>query len=135
MKHPQSWLTTKTIPGRIFFAVTANMILFMVLFFFEGGAFPYGEIHSDRFLINSPISDNTYEVPGWWFWTSYWHGIATSISVSLFFVAVGSYETISSIRGGRRRDAIDYAVLTVLGAVLSAFVVFVAAEIAINGGA
>jgi len=111
------------------------MILFMVLFFFEGGAFPYGEIHSDRFLINSAISDNTYEVPGWWFWTSYWHGIATSISVSLFFVVAGSYETIISLREGCRRDAIDYAVIAVIGAVLSVFAVFVAADIAINGGA
>lgn len=135
MKHPQSWLTTKTIPGRIFFALTANMILFIALFFFEGGAFPYGEIHSDRFLIHSAVSDDIYDVPGWWFWTSYWHGTATSISVSLFFVATGSYEAIISIREGRRRDAIDYAAVAVLGAVLSIFVVYAAVDIATIRGA
>ncbi len=117
-------------PRRIFFALTANMILFIVLFFFKGGAFPYGEVHSDRLLINSAISNETYEVPGWWFWTSYWHGFATSMSVSLFFVAGGAYETINSIREGCRRDAIDYAVITILGFVLSIFVVFVAIGIA-----
>jgi hypothetical protein len=111
------------------------MILYLVLLFFESGAFPYGEIHSDRFLIHTPVSEDIYDVPGWWFWTSYWHGFATSISVSLFFVAAGSYEAVISIREERRRDAIDYAILAVLGVVLSIFVVFVAVDIAINGGA
>jgi hypothetical protein len=86
-----------TLSTAIFFLIVANMFLYFVLgIFFDGGAFPYGEIEQGRFWVDN--NDGRREVSEAWFRFTFWQGIGAWSGLGLFF-AVNSTRELFRTRG------------------------------------
>lgn len=92
-------LKSGSISQTIFYLICANALVSFVLgIFFDGGAFPWGEIRGDQFLIVN--NQGTKEVSGSWFWFTYWQGLSAWISIGLFFVIGSVYDLAHLSRKG-----------------------------------
>ena len=95
--------------------VWANFFLFGVLAgFFEGGAFPWGEIIGSNYYVSSNIGE--FEVSADWFWVSYWQGLSAWAGAGLFGVGAFLRQVISDVKRDDQRAAIRsaYGLLFVL---------------------
>jgi len=99
LKPAAELLDGDTIARRFFFVVVGNLFLFFAVgVFFNGGAFPYGEIAADIYVVDSGARSSAQVVPAWWFWTTFWHGLMTSLSISALGFVVGTYEAVRASR-------------------------------------
>ena len=77
--------------------VMANYFLFGVLAgFFEGGAFPWGEIIGSNYYVISNIGE--FEVSADWFWISYWQGLSAWAGAGLYGVGTILHKLIQDTR-------------------------------------
>lgn len=112
----------------IFFLIVANMILFFILgIFFDGGAFPYGEIEGGRFWIDN--NDGRREVSEAWFRFTFWQGIGAWSGLGLFF-AVNSTRELFRTRGFSNLS--KALVLSIAFYAWTLFIVLIATDIASN---
>lgn len=78
-------------------AVLANFILFAVLaMFFEGGAFPWGEIIGGNYYVTSNIGE--FQVSGDWFWISYWQGLSAWTGAGIYGIGAFLHKLIADAR-------------------------------------
>jgi hypothetical protein len=95
--------------------VFANLFLFVVLaMFFEGGAYPWGEIIGSNYYVSSNIGE--FEVSADWFWISYWHGLSAWAGAGIYGVGAFLSKVISDVRRDDQREAVRsaYGLLFVL---------------------
>ena len=109
--------------------VFANFILLTVLaMFFEGGAYPWGEIIGSNYYVISNIGD--FEVSADWFWISYWQGLSAWAGAGVYGLGAFLSKVISDVKRDDQREAVRsaYGLLFVLAWL--AFVLWDAARIA-----
>jgi hypothetical protein len=88
----------------ITYVVVANFILFAVLaVFFEGGAFPWGEINDGRFSVSSNIV--VAQVSQFWFWFTFWQGLSAWAGAGIYAVINFASEAIKAEDEKRKADA------------------------------
>ena len=92
-------------PGKYFtYIVVSNFILFGVLaVFFEGGAFPWGEIKGGNFYVSSNIATAT--VSSSWFWLTYWQGLSAWAGMGIYGVVRFALEAINAEDENREVEA------------------------------
>lgn len=107
----------------------ANFFLLAVLaLYFEGGAYPWGEIIGSNYYVISNMGE--FEVSADWFWVSYWHGLSAWAGAGLYGVGAFLHQVISNVKRDDQRQAVRsaYGLLFVL--VWLTFVAWDAARIA-----
>lgn len=78
-------------------AVFANIFLFAVLaIFFEGGAYPWGEIQGGNYYVISNIGE--FKVSADWFWISYWQGLSAWAGAGIYGVGALLHKLITDAR-------------------------------------
>ena len=88
--------------------VFANFFLFAVLaMFFEGGAYPWGEIIGSNYYVSSNIGE--FEVSADWFWISYWQGLSAWAGAGLYGVGAFLHKVISDAKRDDQREAVRSA--------------------------
>lgn len=94
-----------TFSGIVGFIVAANMYLFFLLaFFFDGGAFPWGEISGARYWIDANMRET--EVSESWFWFSYWQGLTAWAGAGIYGVGAFGFKFLKSIRDDQAKQAL-----------------------------
>ncbi len=113
----------------ILYLIAGNMFL-LILFgiFLNGAAFPYGEIRGDEYWIVN--NDGARAVSGWWFWTTFWHGSATTLCLVLFLLAEGLAQLVRAVRARKLSDIAVFTLWAIGGAVGVRFMVMAALSIA-----
>jgi hypothetical protein len=102
--------------------VWVNMWLLAVLaLFFEGGAYPWGEIIGSNYYVISNIGE--FEVSRDWFWISYWQGLSAWAGAGIYGVGAFLRKLIQDAKRDDQREAVRSAfgllfVLAWLGFVL-----------------
>ncbi len=95
--------------------IFANFCLLTVLaMFFEGGAYPWGEIIGGNYYVMSNIGE--FEVSADWFWVSYWQGLSAWAGAGLYGVGAFLHKVISDVKRDDQREAVRsaYGLLFVL---------------------
>ena len=102
--------------------VYVNLWLLAVLaLFFEGGAYPWGEIIGSNYYVISNIGE--FEVSRDWFWISYWQGLSAWAGAGIYGVGAFLRKLIQDAKRDDQREAVRSAfgllfVLAWLGFVL-----------------
>lgn len=128
----KSWDTSLLEPGslslNVFYVIGANMFVFFLLsIFFNGGAFPYGEVVGEKFL----IADNagTRHVSKSWFWFTFWQGFIAWGGIGLFFACGATWDLFQSFRAGASGRALVHVAVLILSLIWLFFVGMHALEI------
>jgi len=96
--------------------VYVNMWLLAVLAsFFQGGAYPWGEIIGSNYYVISNIGE--FEVSRDWFWISYWQGLSAWAGAGIYGVGAFLRKLIQDAKRDDQREAVRsaFGLLFVLG--------------------
>jgi hypothetical protein len=114
-------LKSGSISLKIFYLFVANTILFFVLaIFVDGGAFPWGEIRGEHFLIVN--NQGTREITENWFWFTYWQGFSAWIGIGGFLIFGSLYDLILTVKVGGTKGISGPLVMLVFTSIWVVFV-------------
>ena len=83
----------------------ANFFLLAVLaLYFEGGAYPWGEIIGSNYYVISNMGE--FEVSADWFWVSYWQGLSAWAAAGIYGVGGFLAKVISDVKRDDQREAV-----------------------------
>jgi hypothetical protein len=72
-----------SISGFAIFVLYANWIVFIVLaIYFDGGAYPWGEIRDGQYFIVAQMTET--EISHKWFWITYWQGLTVWAGTGIY---------------------------------------------------
>ena len=101
MKWNMYFLDGRPLLALVYALFALNLLLFFVLgIFFDGGAYPWGELRDGRYFIVN--NQGTREVSESWFRFTFWQGALAWLSVPAG-LSVGS--TLDALRARGRGDA------------------------------
>lgn len=128
-RHFESTLLKSGLGTVLFSLIIGNMILFFIFgVFFDGGAFPYGEIRVEEYWIAN--NDGARPVSRTWFWVTFWQGFVAWFSVGLFILCEILTQLISSVRRKVTKDVAVFSLWSIGGVVWVSWVVLAAMSIA-----
>ncbi len=104
------------------------MVHWILGVFFDGGAYPYGDIRGERFLIVD--NQGTREVSENWFWFTYWQGLISWGGIGAFFVGGALYELVLTIRAGGLKTIAGLSAVLIFALIWLFFVLIGAVRIA-----
>ena len=123
MEAPDSLLDRSPIFIAIFLFICVNgFIFFFLVIFFDGGAFPWGEIRGDRYFVITNSGET--EISRRWFYVSFWHGAITWASAGICILIVWMESFISSCRRRKWAEALGRLGGSLFIAAWLAFMVF-----------